>query len=142
MEQTVAADDVLAATAKTQKIVKEVAVDDVLLATQVVKEVAVDDVPLATAKHKRVVAHKAGKRKWPSTRIAERVEATSGPEVVQTPGASQDKSEGAGGHSGNEKNMLPVAQEAKLVEERTPVTGDVQDEDIGDMTIDDLLGNI
>ena len=38
--------------------------------------------------------------------------------------------------------MLPVAQEAKLVEERTPVTGDVQDVDIGDMTIDDLLGNI
>ena len=127
MEQTVAADDVLAATAKTQKIVKEV---------------AVDDVPLATAKHKRIVTHKAGKRRWPSTRIAERVEATSGPEVVQTPGASQDKSEGAGGHSGNEKNMLPVAREAKLVEERTPVTGDVQDEDIGDMTIDDLLGNI
>ena len=92
---------------------------------------------LATAKHKRVVTHKAGKRRWHSTRIAER-----GPEVVQTPGASQDKSEGAGGHSGNEKNMLPVAQEAKLVEERTPVTGDVQDEDIGDMTIDDLLGNI
>ena len=38
--------------------------------------------------------------------------------------------------------MLQVARETKHDEERTPVTDDVKDEDIGDMTIDDLLGNI